>query len=365
MGVMGDPHERNPPGAPRTRAVPALLIRGHEVPLGLGDTMIGRGGDADISILGALVSRHHARIVNTGKSVTIEDAGSRNGVFVNGVRVDKPTPLLDGDTVLIGTTEIAFFFGAPDIPVIGGQVAFDEQGNFLPEGEPTGARQVSTLVKVDTESASNVDLDREDITVQGSRPPPPKFSSQVVARDPSEKLARREAQANPPSSNVLPRLQPRASSSRPPDDNVLSSRPTSGVAEPLSTVLGVVARMLSRGDSDAAARTLAPQLAKRIQTSRSGQPIAPDVLENTGLICLELFSKSGDPPWFDAMVDLYTVAKRPMTTTLLDRLDNAVSSMPADSRERFEGYKKMIRNMLGTVSLEELECCERILSLKI
>lgn len=48
------------------------------------------------------VSRTHARVVRTNDSDIIEDLGSKQGTFVNGIRIEKPTPLGDGDCIEIG-----------------------------------------------------------------------------------------------------------------------------------------------------------------------------------------------------------------------------------------------------------------------
>ncbi len=50
------------------------------------------------------VSRRHAQIIRQGDQVEIEDLGSTNGTYVNGIRISSPTPLQTGDTVQIGST---------------------------------------------------------------------------------------------------------------------------------------------------------------------------------------------------------------------------------------------------------------------
>ncbi len=50
------------------------------------------------------VSRRHAQIIKQGDQVEIDDLGSTNGTYVNGVRISTPTPLRAGDTVQIGST---------------------------------------------------------------------------------------------------------------------------------------------------------------------------------------------------------------------------------------------------------------------
>src|SRR5512141_1687640 len=57
-------------------------------PLDEGDTVLGRGTGSDILLEDALVSRRHARLRVSGGTVTLLDMGSRNGVLLNGQRVE-------------------------------------------------------------------------------------------------------------------------------------------------------------------------------------------------------------------------------------------------------------------------------------
>jgi hypothetical protein len=68
---------------------------------------VGRGPTCDLQILTHFVSREHARLSVTGGTVLIEDLGSRNGVYVNAVRVDRHA-LQQGDLVTIGETQFRF-----------------------------------------------------------------------------------------------------------------------------------------------------------------------------------------------------------------------------------------------------------------
>lgn len=87
-------------GAPQ---VACWLICGDStVPLGAGETVIGRGADADVVIESPKVSRHHARIVIEGDRAVIEDLGSTNGTSVNGSRLAAPHLLMHGDEIRIG-----------------------------------------------------------------------------------------------------------------------------------------------------------------------------------------------------------------------------------------------------------------------
>lgn len=73
-------------------------------------TRIGRGTDADLRIDDPGVSRHHAEIRMQGGDVTIVDAGSTNGVVVNGRRVQQAR-LDDGASIVLGNTTVVFHAG--------------------------------------------------------------------------------------------------------------------------------------------------------------------------------------------------------------------------------------------------------------
>ncbi|MEX1043794.1 MAG: FHA domain-containing protein [Acidimicrobiia bacterium] len=66
-----------------------------------GSTTVGRHPDSDIFLDDVTVSRHHCRFSATTEGLTVEDAGSTNGTYVNSTRVDEH-PLVPGDEVLIG-----------------------------------------------------------------------------------------------------------------------------------------------------------------------------------------------------------------------------------------------------------------------
>jgi serine phosphatase RsbU (regulator of sigma subunit) len=69
------------------------------VPVSDGPVVIGRSGQADITIDDRSLSRRHARLYQQGEQWMIEDLGSRNGTFVNGRCLDRPTELRAGDVV--------------------------------------------------------------------------------------------------------------------------------------------------------------------------------------------------------------------------------------------------------------------------
>ena len=64
--------------------------------------MIGRAAEVDIRLDSPRISRHHARLSLGDAGITIEDLGSRNGTFVNEIRIEGPTLLQSGATLRIG-----------------------------------------------------------------------------------------------------------------------------------------------------------------------------------------------------------------------------------------------------------------------
>ncbi len=71
---------------------------------------VGRDPKSDIFLNDMTVSRTHARLSLAGTEVTVNDAGSLNGTYVNGVCVDEAL-LVDGDVLQIGTFQMVFHQG--------------------------------------------------------------------------------------------------------------------------------------------------------------------------------------------------------------------------------------------------------------
>ncbi len=83
----------------------ALVLGGRRFPLTKRASTMGRSRDCDVVVPDPNASRHHAEIRHIGLDYFLVDSGSTNGTIVNGQRVRRH-PLADGDTILIGTTEI-------------------------------------------------------------------------------------------------------------------------------------------------------------------------------------------------------------------------------------------------------------------
>jgi len=70
---------------------------------------IGRGGPNEVRLDGDdFASAQHARVEPRRDGVWIEDVGSTNGTFVNGVRLSRARKLAAGDLVRVGETDLRF-----------------------------------------------------------------------------------------------------------------------------------------------------------------------------------------------------------------------------------------------------------------
>lgn len=78
----------------------------HDLELNEGTFAVGRNASCQLSLDDPLVSRRHAVFEVTPAGVTIEDLASRNGVIVNGHRIDAKVNLNVGDRILIGSQEL-------------------------------------------------------------------------------------------------------------------------------------------------------------------------------------------------------------------------------------------------------------------
>ena len=83
-----------------------LLWDTEEAFLEQGATILGRGSDVGVRLDAQGVSRHHAQIVVSGKTATLEDLSSKNGTYVRGSRIASAVPLVDGAVFFLGPIEV-------------------------------------------------------------------------------------------------------------------------------------------------------------------------------------------------------------------------------------------------------------------
>ena len=70
---------------------------------------LGRSSDSDMNLgEDEFASAHHARVEPRRDGVWVEDVGSTNGTFVNGIKLERPRKLTSGDVIRVGETDLRF-----------------------------------------------------------------------------------------------------------------------------------------------------------------------------------------------------------------------------------------------------------------
>ncbi|MFZ5646540.1 MAG: FHA domain-containing protein [Bacillota bacterium] len=101
------------PGAPAGLVVLSSgdpgLPPGTVFPLKTGEeATLGRGSRNTITMVEPFASMEHAAVFGQDGQFRLEDRGSKNGTYLNDVRINKPTVLADGDRIRIGDITMQF-----------------------------------------------------------------------------------------------------------------------------------------------------------------------------------------------------------------------------------------------------------------
>jgi len=111
---------------PRLLAIDPQIVRPAE--LMLGETCdIGRETRCDVIVARREVSRLHARIVRNGGHFVLSDAGSVNGTYVNGRRLDAPHTLQNDDSIGLGSGPAVLKFIDPHATFVPDQLRYDDR----------------------------------------------------------------------------------------------------------------------------------------------------------------------------------------------------------------------------------------------
>ncbi len=110
---------------------------------------IGRDPSNQIVISNPQVSRRHARIQKQADLVIIEDMGSTNGTFVNGMQLSSPHTLSNGDSIGLGDAVKLTYQSAPAAsgaspPAEKATLASDQRYDSPPPSPPSRHGQASS-----------------------------------------------------------------------------------------------------------------------------------------------------------------------------------------------------------------------------
>lgn len=286
-----------------------LRYLAHDLELSPGEFVVGRSTDCQLSLDDPLVSRRHAVLRIRRDGVTVQDLGSRNGVLVNGVKIDGERELTAGDKVSIGSQEMVL------------------QGADEPHQLTTSANEEVYRRATQTLGAAYVvDL---RAAVEGATAVP----------NPS-------AIADPPTAEASRSLQ--------------SFQLLGGVAE----------KALAMGRAEEAERILQALLLDILTRAREGQTIEAPIAEAAAKYAARLGGATTKGIWVDYVFELYKRMKTPLPAQIVDELYTVVRKAKNVDLQMLRSYLADLRGTLATLGpaqrflIQRLEGLERLVALK-
>ncbi|MBK7396873.1 MAG: FHA domain-containing protein [Myxococcales bacterium] len=275
----------------------------HDLELSPGTFAIGRSAECQLSLDDPLVSRKHASLLVDEDFVWVEDAGSRNGVLVNGIRIDRRTRLDDGDRITIGQQEM----------VLSAVTANDGRP------KPLASQGHATLVTMPV----------------ATRPTP--FAGQIESP-----------------------LQPL----QPAEEHTIE-RPRRG--EALKLLGGVAEKALALNNPDGAERLLTNGLLEIHTDLRSGKQVPADSIDLAARFAARLAAGTGKGTWGDYTIELYALSGSIPPPAVVDELYAAAHKMRGFDLTRFRAYLTAVlrREALSPTErfvVQRLESLERLLA---
>ena len=254
-----------------------LRFQHTEIDVADGDMVIGRAPNCRVRIDHPAISRRHARILVNGENVEIEDLGSRNGVFVNGDRIQGRRPLKVGDRVALGNTE------------------FQLAGNQSPaeQERTTGAIAIRRCPFCD-------------------RMIPSLFEQCPSCR----------ASSRPPAAS----------------DEEAQARATTHTDASMHVLAGVGEKALALGRVEEAERLIGRNLDLLLERVRSGQRLDPPLFEEALRRALRLHQATRKREWIQWVFDLGTAHQSVLPTSIIDELHTALFGQRIDLGGSLDAY---------------------------
>lgn len=129
------------------------LVNGDVIEITHWETSIGKSKANDVILPLPAVSRFHAVIAKKTKDWVVTDTFSKNGVFVNGEKIEAKAVIEDGDVIKIGSVELKF------------ECAEAISSQTKKEIRKTASKTVAYAVLVDVKTHKPVYLKRNDVLI--------------------------------------------------------------------------------------------------------------------------------------------------------------------------------------------------------
>jgi predicted component of type VI protein secretion system len=294
-----------------------LRYLAHDLELALGEFVIGRSTECQLSLDDPLVSRRHAVIRISRDAVTVQDLGSRNGVLVNALKIDGERAVVAGDKISIGSQEMLL-------------LSAEEHPHLPRVNDDVYRRATQTLG-----AAYVVDL-RNAMDVNSSA----LLGSAAAAASAGDRIS------DPPTAD--------ASRSR----------------QSFQLLGGVADKALAMGRAEDAERILQALLLDVISRARDGQTIEPSMAESAAKYAARLGGATTRGSWVDYVFELYKRQKKPIPAAVVDELYTVVRKAKNIDLPMLRGYLAELRLAAPTHGpaeqflVKRIEGLERLVSLK-
>ena len=293
-----------------------LRYLAHDLELPIGDFVIGRSTDCQLSLDDPLVSRRHATIRVRAAGLSVQDLGSRNGVLVNGTKIDGERELVAGDKVSIGSQEM--LIQGADEPHPLATAGNDEV--YRRATQTLGAAYVVDLRAAVAEASS-----------AGTAPSSDRASDRA---------------SDPPSAEASRSMQ--------------SFQLLGGVAD----------KALALGRAEEAERILQSLLLDVLNRARDGGVVEPPIAESAAKYAARLAGATTRGLWVDYVFELYRCLKRPLPAQIVDELYTVVRKVKTLDLALIRAYLADLRGMASSLGpaqkflIQRLEGLERLVALK-
>jgi predicted component of type VI protein secretion system len=320
-----------------------LRYLAHDLELPIGEFVVGRSTDCQLSLDDPLVSRRHGVLRVRRDGVSVQDLGSRNGVVVNGVKITGERELASGDKVTIGSQEMLLTATAEVRPAA-------NQDVYRRATQTLGAAHVSDLRSaIEALQASS-----------GASPSTRKDTPAVPA---------------PPGYDGAAALKP------PVLDGGSAPKPAAPIADPptveasrsiqsFQMLGGVADKALAMGKAEEAERILQGVLNDLMIRARDGQAIDSGVAEPAARYAARLAGATGKASWVDYAFELYRRQRRVLPALVIDELYSVVRKVRSLDLAGVRAYLDALREVSAAFGpaerflFQRIEGLERQIALK-
>ncbi len=286
-----------------------LRYKASNLELRPGEFAIGRSSACNLAVADGLVSRRHAVLHVRPDAVVLEDLGSRNGVAVNGARINSRRPLKHMDRVYIGSQELVLIDAA----------------------------------KITERHDSDQHLVCDSCGAINGR-------AKRYCGDCGERLK----------SGAGATIKERMSGSVDPPDHNWGDSSSTHTARALDVLGDIAAKAITMGRFDEAERMLSSHLDTLLERALRGSPLSDSEKDDAEAMfvagtnyALKLAEGLDDTKWIDWIFRIHTALGRLMTAETIETLHRLVRSHDYKQSRYLRAYLHVIRSEAAEYSASE------------